>query len=303
MNGRSEALPGQWARHGLIKREKTRTMTPDSMETLGGSTVQHGKCSDRVYLMKLCPQDRGQMVGRLDTLAREKGYSKIFAKVPAPMEEEFLKGGYAVEARVPGLFNGHGEGLFMGKFFTSDRARVENGGLLDQVRAVALSRAGARGAVDSRFRVRPMEPGQAGTMARLYGRVFASYPFPIMDPGFIKETMASHVRYFGVFEGRDLVALSAAEVDMASLSAEMTDFATLPHMRGRGISDVLLSTMGQAVGALGIRTAYTIARATSYGMNIVFARAGYRYGGMLVNNTHIAGALESMNVWWADISD
>ncbi len=48
----------------------------------------------------------------------------------------------------------------------------------------------------------------------------------------------------------------------------------------------------------GIRTAYTIARAVSYGMNITFARCGYQYGGRLVNNTDIAGSLESMNVWY-----
>ncbi len=277
-------------------------MTPDSMETLGSSTVQHGKLSDRVYLMKLSPQDRDHMVTSLDTLAREKGYSKIFAKIPAAMEEGFLTGGYRVEARVPGLFNGDGEGLFMGRFLTPARARVKNAGLLDQVLAASLSRAGAVRPVDSGFRVRSMEPGQAGIMAGLYGKVFSSYPFPIMDPGFIKETMASHVRYFGVFEGRDLVALSSAEMEMASLSAEMTDFATLPHMRGQGLADCLLFAMGQAVRSMGIRTAYTIARATSYGMNIVFARAGYRYGGTLVNNTHIAGGLESMNVWWADLT-
>jgi putative beta-lysine N-acetyltransferase len=277
-------------------------MTPDDMEILGGSIVQHGKLSDRVYLMKLSPQDRDHMVDRLDTLAREKGYSKIFAKIPATMEAVFLKGGYRVEARVPGLFNGDGEGLFMGRFLTPDRARVDNAGLLDRVLATALSRAGAVSPEDNRFRVRPMEPGQAGTMARLYGTVFSSYPFPIMDPGFIRDTMASHVRYFGVFEGRDLVALSSAEMDLASLSAEMTDFATLPHMRGQGLSGLLLSAMGQAVRSMGIRTAYTIARATSYGMNIVFARAGYGYGGTLVNNTHIAGGLESMNVWWADLT-
>jgi beta-lysine N6-acetyltransferase len=47
----------------------------------------------------------------------------------------------------------------------------------------------------------------------------------------------------------------------------------------------------------GIRLAFTIARAYSFGMNITFARADYRFGGTLVNNTNISGALESMNVW------
>jgi hypothetical protein len=43
---------------------------------------------------------------------------------------------------------------------------------------------------------------------------------------------------------------------------------------------------------------YTIARAISVGMNITFARCGYDFGGTLVNNTQIAGRIESMNVWY-----
>ena len=60
----------------------------------------------------------------------------------------------------------------------------------------------------------------------------------------------------------------------------------------------LLLEMEQAMPGLGISTLYTIARACSHGMNITFARCGYTYGGMLVNNTQISGAIESMNVWY-----
>jgi hypothetical protein len=53
-----------------------------------------------------------------------------------------------------------------------------------------------------------------------------------------------------------------------------------------------------AVEKLGIKTAYTIARAYSPGMNITFARSGYIYSGTLTHNTQISGKLESMNVWY-----
>jgi hypothetical protein len=33
-------------------------------------------------------------------------------------------------------------------------------------------------------------------------------------------------------------------------------------------------------------------------MNLAFCRSRYRYGGTLANNTQIAGAIESMNVWF-----
>jgi hypothetical protein len=56
--------------------------------------------------------------------------------------------------------------------------------------------------------------------------------------------------------------------------------------------------MQKAMTERGITTWYTIARALSAGMNITFAKAGYRYAGTLVNNTDISGTIESMNVWW-----
>ena len=51
----------------------------------------------------------------------------------------------------------------------------------------------------------------------------------------------------------------------------------------------------------GYLTGYTIARALSPGMNITFARAGYRFGGLLWNNTQICGRLEPMNIWYKSL--
>ena len=56
--------------------------------------------------------------------------------------------------------------------------------------------------------------------------------------------------------------------------------------------------MGKAMKLKGIKTAYTIARAKSAGMNITFSKAGYKFGGRLKNNTNIFGNIESMNVWY-----
>jgi putative beta-lysine N-acetyltransferase len=77
----------------------------------------------------------------------------------------------------------------------------------------------------------------------------------------------------------------------------MTDFATSAGHRGRGLGHALLGMLEEEASSRGLRTAYTIARASSVGMNIVFARRGYDFGGLLVNNTGICGAIESMNVW------
>jgi hypothetical protein len=59
--------------------------------------------------------------------------------------------------------------------------------------------------------------------------------------------------------------------------------------------------MDAEVIRLGMRTAYTIARALFTAMNITFAGMGYAYGGTLNNNTSISGHIQSMNVWYKSL--
>jgi putative beta-lysine N-acetyltransferase len=110
--------------------------------------------------------------------------------------------------------------------------------------------------------------------------------------------MREGVRYFCIRLQGDIVAMAAAEVDAEAENVEMTDFATRPEWRGRGLAGALLRHMDGNMRADGIRTAYTIARATSRGMNAVFEHNGYRYAGFLKNNTQIGGTIESMTVWY-----
>ena len=82
----------------------------------------------------------------------------------------------------------------------------------------------------------------------------------------------------------------------------MTDFAVLEKYRGNNLACHLLGAMEEKLPELGVKTAFTIARAKSFGMNITFAKSGYTYSGTLVNNTDISGQIESMNVWYKNIS-
>jgi RimJ/RimL family protein N-acetyltransferase len=59
-----------------------------------------------------------------------------------------------------------------------------------------------------------------------------------------------------------------------------------------------LSRLDQKAANHGLKTAYTIARADSIGMNRVFEKCGYAHAGCLVNNTQIGGRIRSMNVWY-----
>ncbi len=274
----------------------------DTVATLGTSRIQHGKASDRVYVMKLSPREADAVLTHADALAAEHGYTKLFAKVPAAAGDAFVRAGYRTEATVPALFDGEA-GLFLGKYLDETRADAPEADRLRDVLELAMSKAASpAGPLPEGVSLRTCTAADVAAMAALYREVFATYPFPIHEPAFLRETMASHVLYVGAWRGDELVAVASAEMDRAAGHVEMSDFATRPDCRGQGLATHLLIAMEAEMPRRGIRTAYTIARAVSAGMNITFARQNYRFAGTLVNNTDIAGRIESMNVWYKPLA-
>lgn len=271
----------------------------DRIETIGGSTVQHGPSNRRVYLMHLDPADLPGLPLDMLRLAQREGHGKVFAKVPAKSAEPFLDAGYEKEAEVPGYFRGEDDAVFLCAYPDPER-RMGNRENAESILRLAMDRAapGDESAAEPDPDVLRLGPDDAESAAALYREVFQSYPFPIHDPAYIRRTMQTHVAYYGIRSGNAWAALSSAEKDHEARAAELTDFASRPGRRGKGFAGRLLARMEQDLRAEGFLTGFTIARALSAGMNIVFARARYRFGGMLWNNTQICGTLEPMNIWY-----
>lgn len=275
-------------------------MMIDTIETFGDSLIQHGRHSERIYLMKMSRNDLPGLIHYLDDLAISNGYSKVFAKVPESVEWQLRKDGFRSEAAIPGFYCGEQDVAFMGKYFVAERVTEPHPEKVRAVLDAARARQGDAAPADlaEGLSCRRLQPLDTRAMAEVYREVFASYPFPIQDPAYLCETMESHVIYLGIFAGTRLVAIASAELDRDGQNAEMTDFATLPEQRGAGLANYLLAELEKLAAAEGVITAYTIARAYSFGMNITFAKNAYQFAGTLTRNTQIAGDLESMNVWY-----
>ena len=278
----------------------------DKMIKLKNSIIQHGLRNNRIYLMHLDKEDMPEIMFQLDNMANKNCYTKIFAKIPSSFSNAFLENGYITEAKIPLFFQGKEDCILAGKYFDPKRSCTDHTDLNQKV----LQNAFMKGKLplgeekfflDNAFVFRKAVPGDAMQMANLYSHVFDSYPFPISDPEYIKQTMCSNVLYFGIWKESELIALSSCEIDLEDKNVEMTDFAVHPEYRGYNFSYFLLTQMDKEMQEQGIKTAYTIARSISYGMNATFAKRGYTFSGTLVNNTQIGGKIEDMNVWYKSL--
>lgn len=276
----------------------------DIITNIENSLLQHGKYNDRIYLMKLSRNDNtNNIIHELERLAEMKRYSKVIAKVPEFAKDTFLQYNYAIEASIPGFYNGLEIVYFMGKYFSGSRKDYQDKEKVNKILNTAISKGGNGLKLNQLpgFDYRICDESDVGQMTDVYKQVFATYPFPIHDPDYILETMNENMIYFSILKGDRIVALASAEMDAGAQNAEMTDFATLPEYRGKGLAVYLLNWIENAMYKRNMKIVYTIARAVSYGVNIIFAKSGYEYCGTLLNNTNISGDIESMNIWYKSL--
>ena len=250
--------------------------------------------------MKLDSEDIPDIIYDLEKLASSEDYSKIIAKVPAFAKDIFMGNGYIVEAHIPDFFNGSENVFFMSKYRYELSNQDEKDAEIEKIINMALSKAQSpiNDDISSEFYYKICEISDANKIVDIYKNVFKTYPFPIHDINYIEKTMKENIVYFGIWKDDEIVSVSSSEMDIKSQNAEMTDFATLPEYRGRGFAGYLLQCMENEMQTKNVRVTYTIARAISYGINILFSKSGYSYTGTLLNNTNISGNIENMNIWY-----
>lgn len=280
-------------------------MADSIIRTEKGSVIQHGESNDRLYLMKVSKEDFPGIIDKINDIAMENRYGKIFAKVPVWMLPSFIANGYITEAHIPGYIRGKTDLFFVSRFLSSDRLRdIENDKLNELSAILRTVHKGKTEQLPVEFKVRKLTTTDAIRAASLFKMVFKTYPFPIHDPEYIKAMMKEETFYFGIQNSKkELIAISSAEVDLSNQTAEMTDFAVSPVYRGRKLSVLLLEEMEVYMKKINIKTLYTIARLNSIPMNRTFLGLGYKYSGTLIKNTNIAGKIESMNVLYKRIID
>jgi len=278
---------------------KTQNLA-DRIIEFNNSTIQYEENNNRAYLVKLSNMTVDSVIPYIENLAKENHLGKIFCKVPENSINHFLANGYKVEAKVPNYYNAEENCLFASKF-TNEQREILSPEELREIASnleLAESRANTfQQEIDDSIRFKVLDKKELDKAAKLYKSVFETYPYPVYDVSYLESTL-DRIMYFGAFLNGRLISCSAAEMNIDEKNVKMTDFATDKEFLGKGIGSELLKIMERVMRTKEINTAYSITRAFSKGINITFAKNGYKYSGTLKNDVNIAGKIESMNVWY-----
>ena len=278
----------------------------DQIIEIGNSILQYGAYNKRVYILHLEEKDTCEVLTFTDKIVKQLELTKVIGKIPQNCRSLFDAKGYRTEATIPLFYRDSSDTFFSALYCNGiDRQIEKKSSLIEQILSLSNRKKNSSNVttLPASYRFQKMEKKDIPVMASLYQAVFPSYPFPIHNPAYLSKTMESHVDYFGVLYHQDLVALSSIERSQHTPTAEMTDFATLPAFRSKGLAGFLLKKMEAYIhDHYTIQTLYTIARAYSFGINTIFAKDNYCFGGTLTNNTNILGQIESMNIWYKHTS-
>lgn len=242
------------------------------------------------------------LIQRVRFLAEANNFDKI---IFTPTERDwqiFLTHGYVLEAIIK-YYNQGKNAYVMSKFRSQER--LNSAPLMDEILLVEKLMS-----APPKFETRPLEKEyncrlavkkDISELSKLYKEIFESYPCPLAHEEYL-DTVFQKMNIFVVITYNEkIVSAASAELNPALKAAELTDCATLKSYRGLGLMSIILEKLQQELLSRDYICGYTMARARSFGMNMVFYNLGYEFMGRLINNCDIYGAYEDMNIWVRDL--
>ncbi len=242
--------------------------------------------------------DIHRMIRNTMELCGKYQLGKILATVPEDDRQVFLAHGFVQEAKSDGFFRGK-DGYNVSYFYDHSRALSLRKSEEDEIiKTVKAYQGQYQPLENSYFSFRTATAEDAEKLAVLYDTVFQTYPTPMDNADYISNIIINNEVIFKIAEyDKRIVSAASAELNHELLNAEITDCATYQDFRGKGLLSELVYYLEVSLQEMNFITLFSVARAISHGINIVFSKHGYRYSGRQINNSQIMGKLEDMNIW------
>lgn len=259
--------------------------------------------NQRIRVTEYTGPNLDALVMKLRWLSEANGFDKIICMATRKDWQQFLRHGYVLEAVLKYYLKGE-DAYIVSKFRSQER--LTSGNLMEEILAIEqiIETEDPQHVSDPSpdYGFRLARASDIPELIHLYQSIFESYPSPLVHEDYLRTVFAKETLFAVATLNGKIVAAASAELYPQHLSAELTDCATHPSSRGKGLMSYLLEILENEVLKRGYRCVYTMARARSYGMNCVFYRLGYEFMGRLINNCDIYGAYEDMNIWVRDMS-
>ena len=251
----------------------------------------------RFKLMGWTAEDVG-VVGLRTVCERAGEATKGIAYSRQPSKSAFEALGFNYEAVIEGYFADGSDAHLFSCFFDARRGRLNPNERAHEILREAMSKKIERAEVPVSMTSRRASPSDAAALHGFLAARFDDYPTPI-SKDFLADEMGHERTLFRVcmLDG-DIVACCSAEIDHDNGNAEISDCATRPDVRGKGIVSALICEVERDIASqYKVSHAYSLARAGEAGMNCALAKCGYRFTGRLVNNCRMPNGWESIHVW------
>ncbi|MDN5347956.1 MAG: beta-lysine N6-acetyltransferase [Clostridia bacterium] len=238
------------------------------------------------------------LADKIYDLATGRGLTKILWLLRPQDAPPLLEKGYVIEGRFSNYFRGR-PALWLSFFLDPKRRYSPELAWEEEILWQLEKKKGnkKRGELPGDFYLKLATPEDVPKLARLYAETFETYPTPLAQPEYIYRTMSRDTLYLAIYEGENLASAASGVIDWENMAAEISDCATRPEYRGLGLMQVLTGAIEEELVKRKVIAIYSVARATSLSMNTVFSKAGYSFRGRLLNNCHICGRFEDMNLW------
>lgn len=271
------------------------------METIREEITDLGVYND-VFNKRLkinhCSEITSYKLNEIKKYAKEIGTGKIIGYCKSENWEPYIENGFVIEGVISNFFSGK-TALIMSFFVDKKRSKLKS--INDKNKIIKMCREKSNTFnltnKSTGYHIRNAVEGDAKEMAELFGRIFKTYPTPMHDAEFIVDKMRDNVLYKVAVGKEGILGVTSAEMDFENHNAEITDCVVNPEFESKGLLSEMVYFLEKDLIKMGFISLYSLARATSYGINIVLSKHNYRYSGRMINNCNICGGFEDMNLW------
>ncbi|WP_333859335.1 putative beta-lysine N-acetyltransferase [Clostridium sp.] len=242
-----------------------------------------------------------QIIRKIIFFASKEYLGKIICNCNTDFFESFLKAGFQLEGKIEGYFKGK-DAYCMSYFIEDQRKLYSNSDKEDLILRQSLNIKNTF-IHDNNFKyhIRNAVKSDSKEIAALFSYIFFTYPSPVFDEEYLKQTMNEKVLYKVAVDNGKIVSVASADMDKGNLNAEITDCATYPQYRSKGLLSNIIYSLESELKNMGFMTLYSLSRAIYPGINFVLSKHDYRFTGKLINNCNICGGFENMNIWVKNI--